>query len=150
MPDASVDSVGMFIQSKEHTWKNRTTCIESHAKDYSNILSVLSNIRVFENFFFLIFNFYYFFFKAKEKNARHKNMLNISNVSSSTNGTRQNSSINNSTCQNSKPRANINTGYSRYDQEIFQKDSIADFQIETDLSFHGFKYYFKLFILLFF
>ncbi|KAL3113441.1 hypothetical protein niasHT_013551 [Heterodera trifolii] len=28
-------------------------------------------------------------------------------------------------------------GYSRYDQEIFQKETVADFEIETDLSFHG-------------
>lgn len=49
MPDASVDSVGKFLQNKEHTWKNRITCLESQAKDFSSILSVLSNIRVLEN-----------------------------------------------------------------------------------------------------
>jgi hypothetical protein len=29
------------------------------------------------------------------------------------------------------------SGYSRYDQEIFQRETVADFVIETDLSFHG-------------
>jgi hypothetical protein len=40
--------------------------------------------------------------------------------------------------QNSKSqRQSIPGGYSRYDQEIFQRETVADFEIETDLSFHG-------------
>lgn len=75
----------------------------------------------------------------REKNARQKGnaVTTTSNVSTSANGSRQNSTITNQVYQNGKPRTNVNTGYSRYDQEIFQKDPIADFQIETDLSFHG-------------
>lgn len=40
-----------------------------------------------------------------------------------------------------QPQARINrqvpTGYSRYDQEVFHSEPDADFQIETNLSFHG-------------
>jgi parafibromin len=32
------------------------------------------------------------------------------------------------------------TGYSRYDQEVFRSEPAADFQIETNLSFHGTNY----------
>lgn len=56
-----------------------------------------------------------------------------SGVRQSTAGGAQNASFSNG----KPPRQSLNTGYSRYDQEIFQKDPIADFQIETGLSFHG-------------
>lgn len=60
--------------------------------------------------------------------------INTSTISNS------GSTINTLNSQNglkSAPRTSLNTGYSRYDQEIFQKEPIADFQIETGLSFHG-------------
>ena len=44
-------------------------------------------------------------------------------------------------------RQSISGGYSRYDQEIFQRETVADFEIETDLSFHGltnFNFFIKL------
>jgi hypothetical protein len=44
--------------------------------------------------------------------------------------------------QNATKRpAAMNAGYSRYDQEIFQREPIAEFEIKTDLSFHGLVYY---------
>ncbi len=34
-------------------------------------------------------------------------------------------------------RSRLSAGYSRYDQEIFQKDPITEFNVITDKSFHG-------------
>jgi len=46
--------------------------------------------------------------------------------------------------QNTKmQRQAVSAGYSRYDQEIFQRETVADFEIETDLSFHGQNFFVK-------
>ncbi|KAI1723905.1 parafibromin [Ditylenchus destructor] len=110
--NASADSVGKHLNNKERTWKNRVTCLESQSKDFNTVLAVLSNL------------------KTRDTNAqRPKPVPNADSAS------RQNPTT---APQNGKMmRSTVNTGYSRYDQEIFQKDPLADFQIETGLSFHG-------------
>lgn len=70
----------------------------------------------------------------RENQAKSHNSVGFSSVGASTSGV---------TSQTSKTQRNtIAGGYSRYDQEIFQRETVADFEIETDLSFHGFSFSF--------
>uniref|UniRef100_A0A915NKF7 Parafibromin n=1 Tax=Meloidogyne floridensis TaxID=298350 RepID=A0A915NKF7_9BILA len=109
---ATSDSIGRFIAEKERTRKDRTTCLESQSRDFSSIISVLKDLQMREN-------------QAKSL-AHHSAGVYSSGASTGT------------AMQNTKmQRQAVSAGYSRYDQEIFQRETVADFEIETDLSFHG-------------
>ncbi|KAI3422279.1 hypothetical protein GPALN_012805 [Globodera pallida] len=107
MPDASNDAIGRFIAEKERLRKDRTTCLESQSRDFSGVLTALKDIQVREN-------------QAKSHPQLESSLSGLSQSQSS----RVQKSL-------------MPGGYSRYDQEIFQKETVADFEIETDLSFHG-------------
>jgi parafibromin len=109
---AGSDAIGRYITEKERTRKDRTTCMESQSRDFSSILSVLKDLQMREN---------------QAKSLAHHPGVCPPGASSGT-----------AAIQNSKTqRQSIPGGYSRYDQEIFQRETVADFEIETDLSFHG-------------
>ena len=52
--NASGDSVGRFLREKERIRKSRFTCLESQSKDFSGVLAVLNDLRVFSRFCLLI------------------------------------------------------------------------------------------------
>uniref|UniRef100_A0A1I8B737 Parafibromin n=1 Tax=Meloidogyne hapla TaxID=6305 RepID=A0A1I8B737_MELHA len=106
--NASSDAIGRFIAEKERTRKDRTTCLESQSRDFSSILSVLKDLQLREN---------------QAKSLAHHS-AGVSSLVSSTGAAMQNSKT---------QRQSIPGGYSRYDQEIFQRETVADFEIETDL-----------------
>ncbi|KAH7730706.1 RNA pol II accessory factor [Aphelenchoides avenae] len=106
MPDASADSIGKYLVTKERLWKDRTTCLESHSKDFSNVIAVLHNLKMKDS-----------------QSGRARAPAPAANGPSS--------------AQRRSTASNVQSGYSRYDQEQFQTQIDPDFQIDTGLSFHG-------------
>ncbi|CAK5073022.1 unnamed protein product [Meloidogyne enterolobii] len=109
---ATSDAIGRFIAEKERTRKDRTTCLESQSRDFSSIISVLKDLQMREN---------------QAKSSAHHS-AGVYSSGASTGAAMQNTKM---------QRQAVSAGYSRYDQEIFQRETVADFEIETDLSFHG-------------
>jgi hypothetical protein len=128
---ANSDTISKIIQEKERIRKDRTTCLESQSRDFSSILALLKDIHVC------------FKKQSTSKVLDLKSFKMRENQAKSVHHTGTGVQSNTSVLAISQPQAKVGQraplpgGYSRYDQEIFQKETVADFEIETEFSFHG-------------